>query len=49
MQVGHGPGEGFTVNVAWPCGSMRNGDYMAAFHHLLMPIAHGEGRGGRVR
>ena len=37
-----GPGaEGATLNVPWPCGGMRNGDYMAAFHHLILPVAHG--------
>ena len=41
-EVGEGAGEGYSVNVPWPCGGMRNGDYLAAFHHVLLPIAYGE-------
>ena len=41
-EVGEGAGEGFTVNVPWPCGGMRNGDYIAAFNHVVLPIAYGE-------
>lgn len=41
-EVGHPGAEGTTVNVPWPCGGMRNGDYMAAFQHLVLPIAYGE-------
>ena len=40
-EVGCGEAEGRTVNVPWPCGGMRNGDYMAAFQHVILPIAHG--------
>ncbi|GAB4821315.1 hypothetical protein N2152v2_008361 [Parachlorella kessleri] len=39
-EVGCGEAEGRTVNVPWPCGGMRNGDYMAAFQHVILPIAH---------
>lgn len=39
-EVGHPGAEGTTVNVPWPCGGMRNGDYMAAFQHLVLPIAY---------
>lgn len=39
-EVGRGAGEGFTVNVPWPCGGMGNGDYMSAFQHLILPIAY---------
>lgn len=39
-EVGRGAGEGFTVNVPWPMGGMGNGDYMAAFGHVIIPIAH---------
>lgn len=28
------------MNVPWPCGGMGNGDYLAAFQHVLLPIAH---------
>eukprot|EP00891_Asterochloris_glomerata_P007510 jgi/Astpho2/7510/Aster-02076 len=38
-ECGEGPGEGFTVNVPWQCGGMGNGDYVAAFQHVLLPIA----------
>ena len=41
-EVGEGPGAGYTVNVPWPCGGMRNGDYLAAFQHVVVPIAYGE-------
>lgn len=37
--VGEGVGEGFTVNIPWPCGGMGDGDYLTAFHKIIMPIA----------
>ncbi|KAJ1023487.1 hypothetical protein NDA16_003104 [Ustilago loliicola] len=37
--AGSGPGEGRSVNVPWPSKGMGDGDYMHAFHHLVMPIA----------
>lgn len=40
QEVGEGAGEGYTVNVPWPMGGMGNGDYMAAFNHVIIPIAH---------
>jgi histone deacetylase 6 len=40
-EVGTGAGAGYTVNVPWPCGGMRNGDYLAAFNHVVLPIAYG--------
>ncbi|CAK0772037.1 hypothetical protein CVIRNUC_003922 [Coccomyxa viridis] len=39
-EVGEGAGEGHSVNVPWPMGGMGNGDYMAAFNHVIMPIAY---------
>lgn len=39
-ECGVGAGVGSTVNVPWPCAGMRNGDYMAAFQHVVLPIAH---------
>ena len=45
-EVGLGAGEGFSVNVPWPCGDMRNGDYLAAFAHVVLPVAYGEDGGG---
>ncbi|XP_058499299.1 histone deacetylase 6 isoform X1 [Solea solea] len=38
-QVGVGKGLGFNVNVAWSGGRMSDSDYLAAFHHVVMPIA----------
>lgn len=38
--MGEGAGEGYSVNVPWPMGGMGNGDYMAAFNHVIMPIAY---------
>jgi len=39
-EVGVGAGEGFNVNIAWNGADMQNGDYLAAFHHVIMPIAY---------
>lgn len=39
--VGKDAGEGKTVNVPWTSKGMRNGDYLAAFNMLILPIAHG--------
>ena len=33
-------GEGYNVNVAWNGASMGDAEYLAAFHHVLMPIAY---------
>ncbi|XP_047441722.1 histone deacetylase 6 [Mugil cephalus] len=38
-KVGVGKGAGFNVNVAWSGGRMGDSDYLAAFHHVVMPIA----------
>ncbi|CBQ72644.1 related to HDA1-histone deacetylase A [Sporisorium reilianum SRZ2] len=38
--VGVGAGEGKSVNVPWPAPGMGDADYLYAFHHLVMPIAH---------
>ncbi|XP_061113856.1 histone deacetylase 7 isoform X2 [Conger conger] len=41
-EVGSGPGEGFTVNVAWTGGldpPMGDAEYLAAFRTVVMPIA----------
>ncbi|XP_029011882.1 histone deacetylase 6 isoform X2 [Betta splendens] len=37
--VGVAKGAGFNVNVAWSGGRMGDSDYLAAFHHVVMPIA----------
>ncbi|KAL3136994.1 hypothetical protein ABBQ32_006589 [Trebouxia sp. C0010 RCD-2024] len=38
--TGTGLGQGCSVNVPWTEGQMGNGDYMAAFQHVLLPIAY---------
>uniref|UniRef100_A0A673ABZ7 Protein deacetylase HDAC6 n=1 Tax=Sphaeramia orbicularis TaxID=375764 RepID=A0A673ABZ7_9TELE len=38
-RVGLAQGAGFNVNVAWSGGRMGDSDYLAAFHHIIMPIA----------
>lgn len=38
-RVGVSKGAGFNVNVAWSGGRMGDSDYLAAFHHVVMPIA----------
>ncbi|XP_044067176.1 histone deacetylase 6 isoform X2 [Siniperca chuatsi] len=38
-RVGVSKGAGFNVNVAWNGGRMGDSDYLAAFHHIVMPIA----------
>ncbi|XP_045043086.2 polyamine deacetylase HDAC10 isoform X3 [Desmodus rotundus] len=37
--VGQGRGRGFTVNLPWNQVGMRNADYVAAFLHVLLPLA----------
>ncbi|XP_014270934.1 histone deacetylase 6 isoform X2 [Halyomorpha halys] len=39
-QVGRGNGEGYTVNIPWNKGNMGNGDYVAAFFQVVLPIAY---------
>jgi len=38
--VGKEEGEGYNVNVAWSGSTMGDAEYLAAFHHILMPIAY---------
>ncbi|XP_072222658.1 histone deacetylase 6 isoform X2 [Leuresthes tenuis] len=38
-RVGVAKGAGYNVNVAWSGGRMGDSDYIAAFHHIVMPIA----------
>ncbi|XP_075409565.1 polyamine deacetylase HDAC10 isoform X1 [Tenrec ecaudatus] len=38
-EVGRGCGRGFTVNLPWNQVGMGNADYMAAFLHILLPLA----------
>ncbi|KAI1428388.1 histone deacetylase [Xylaria sp. FL1777] len=37
--VGHGLGKGKNVNIAWPSQGMGDGEYLAAFQKIVMPIA----------
>lgn len=37
--VGTGPGEGYTVNVAWNGGGMGDREYRAVWRRLLLPVA----------
>nr|XP_012416611.1 PREDICTED: histone deacetylase 6 [Odobenus rosmarus divergens] len=37
--VGFGRGQGYTMNVPWNQVGMRDADYIAAFLHLLLPVA----------
>ncbi|XP_072597667.1 polyamine deacetylase HDAC10 isoform X7 [Vulpes vulpes] len=37
--VGQGKGRGFTVNLPWNQVGMGNADYLAAFLHVLLPVA----------
>eukprot|EP00066_Takifugu_rubripes_P030165 XP_011619431.1 PREDICTED: histone deacetylase 6 [Takifugu rubripes] len=38
-RVGVAKGVGYNVNVAWSRGRMGDSDYLAAFHHVVMPVA----------
>lgn len=38
--VGEGAGMGSSVNIPWPTYGMGDGDYLYAFQHIVMPIAH---------
>ncbi|KAI1388429.1 putative histone deacetylase A [Hypoxylon trugodes] len=38
-KVGEGKGQGFNVNIAWPSQGMGDGEYLAAFQKIVMPIA----------
>ncbi|XP_048157272.1 polyamine deacetylase HDAC10 isoform X3 [Corvus hawaiiensis] len=37
--VGLGKGKGFNINLPWNKVGMRNSDYLAAFFHVLLPMA----------
>ena len=38
-KVGEGLGKGRNVNIAWPSQGMGDGEYLAAFQKIVMPIA----------
>uniref|UniRef100_A0A7M4EWC7 Histone deacetylase 10 n=1 Tax=Crocodylus porosus TaxID=8502 RepID=A0A7M4EWC7_CROPO len=37
--IGRGKGKGFNINVPWNKTGMGNSDYLAAFFHVLLPLA----------
>nr|XP_044619595.1 histone deacetylase 6 isoform X5 [Equus asinus] len=37
--IGFGQGRGYTINVPWNQVGMRDADYIAAFLHILLPVA----------
>ncbi|KAI2599335.1 histone deacetylase 6, partial [Homo sapiens] len=37
--TGFGQGQGYTINVPWNQVGMRDADYIAAFLHVLLPVA----------
>lgn len=39
-QCGTGPGRGMNINIGWHDQGMGDGEYMAAFQKIVMPIAH---------
>uniref|UniRef100_A0AAY4E953 Histone deacetylase domain-containing protein n=1 Tax=Denticeps clupeoides TaxID=299321 RepID=A0AAY4E953_9TELE len=38
--VGTGPGAGYNINLPWNQTGMKDGDYLAAFQQLLIPVAY---------
>uniref|UniRef100_A0A672MKQ5 Protein deacetylase HDAC6 n=1 Tax=Sinocyclocheilus grahami TaxID=75366 RepID=A0A672MKQ5_SINGR len=38
-KVGQAKGRGYNVNIPWSGGKMGDPEYLAAFHHIVMPIA----------
>ncbi|XP_067008201.1 histone deacetylase 6 isoform X1 [Anabrus simplex] len=38
--VGSGPGLGFNVNIPWNKRGISDGDYVAAFHQVVLPICY---------
>jgi len=38
-EVGTGQGKGFSVNIPWDYDGMGDDDYVAAFNHVVLPIA----------
>ncbi|MCJ1304776.1 Histone deacetylase hda1 [Hypocenomyce scalaris] len=40
LHCGTGAGEGKNINVPWPTKGMGDADYMFAFQHIVMPVAH---------
>eukprot|EP00250_Pteridium_aquilinum_P012842 c20979_g1_i1 orf=201-2039(+) len=38
-EVGFDSGEGYSVNIPWPCGGIGDEDYLFAFQNIVLPIA----------
>lgn len=38
--VGDGSGKGYNINVPWNKSGMGDGDYIAAFNHVVLPVAY---------
>lgn len=38
QEVGEGDGEGFSLNIPWKTGGVKDGDYMYAFNRVIMPV-----------
>ena len=36
---GEGEGEGYNINVPWENGKCGDADYIAAWDHILIPVA----------
>ncbi|ORX73657.1 Arginase/deacetylase, partial [Linderina pennispora] len=37
-KVGSGGGEGFNINIPWPCEGVGDGDYLDAFRRVVIPV-----------
>lgn len=36
--IGESEGEGFNINIPWPCSNMGDGEYLKAFYEVIMPV-----------
>lgn len=39
IMIGKGPGAGYNINVPWESGRCGDADYIAAWDHVLIPVA----------
>lgn len=39
-KIGEGPGLGYNINVPWENGRCGDADYLAAWEHVLIPVAN---------
>lgn len=37
--IGEGPGAGYNINIPWEHGQCGDSDYVAAWDHVLIPVA----------